>query len=136
MQTAGRTARNVNGVVIMYADKITNSMKKTIDETERRRAIQLEYNKEHGITPQTILKSREQIMSGTSIADMRKKEKQKEEAYFAKVAEPVIRYMTQDQRKELIDQMREEMQIAAKDLEFEKAASLRDEISKLEKMIK
>ncbi|MCZ7602708.1 MAG: excinuclease ABC subunit UvrB [Melioribacteraceae bacterium] len=136
MQTAGRTARNVNGKVIMYADVITNSMKKTIDETERRRKIQLEYNEEHGITPQTILKSREQIMSGTSIADIRKKDKEKEEASFTRVAEPVIRYMTQDQRKELIEQMREEMHNAAKDLEFEKAASLRDEISKLEKMIK
>ncbi len=136
MQTAGRTARNVNGKVIMYADVITKSMKKTIDETERRRKIQLGYNKEHGITPQTILKSREQIMSGTSIADIRKKDKEKEEAHFAKVAEPVIKYMTNDQRKELIEQMREEMHNAAKDLEFEKAASLRDEIEKLEKMIK
>ena len=136
MQTAGRTARNVNGKVIMYADVITQSMKKTIDETERRRAIQLEYNKEHGITPQTILKSREQIMSGTSIADIRKKDKEKEEAHFTKVAEPVIKYMTQDQRKELIEQMRDEMHTAAKDLEFEKAASLRDEIAKLEKMVK
>ncbi len=136
MQTAGRTARNVNGKVIMYADIITQSMKKTIDETTRRRKIQMEYNEAHGITPQTILKSREQIMSGTSIADIRKKDREKEEAYFTKVAESVIRYMTQDQRKELIEQMREEMHIAAKDLEFEKAASLRDEISKLEKMIK
>ena len=136
MQTAGRTARNVNGKVIMYADVITQSMKKTIDETERRRKIQLEYNKKHGITPQTILKSREQIMSGTSIADIRKKDKDKEEAYFTKVAEPVIKYMSQDQRKELIEQMREEMHNAAKDLEFEKAASLRDEIEKLERMIK
>lgn len=136
MQTAGRTARNVGGRVVMYADVITQSMKKTIDETTRRRKIQLEYNKEHGITPQTILKSREQIMSGTSIADIRKRDRDKEEASFTKVAEPVIKYMTQDQRKELIEQMRDEMRIAAKDLEFEKAASLRDEISKLEKMIK
>ncbi|MDZ7767402.1 MAG: helicase-related protein [Melioribacteraceae bacterium] len=136
MQTAGRTARNVGGKVIMYADVITQSMKKTIDETNRRRKIQLQYNKEHGITPQTILKSREQIMSGTSIADIRKKDKLKDEASFTKVAEPVIKYMTQDQRKELIEQMRDEMRIAAKDLEFEKAASLRDEIAKLEKLIK
>ena len=136
MQTAGRTARNANGIVIMYADVITESMRKTIEETERRRKIQMEYNKQHGITPQTIQKTREQIMSGTSIADIRKKDKAKEEAAFTKVAEPVIRYMTNDQKKELIEQMREEMLIAAKDLEFEKAASLRDEITKLEKMIK
>lgn len=135
MQTVGRTARNVNGKVIMYADIITQSMKKTIDETTRRRKVQIEYNDAHGITPQTILKSREQIMSGTSIADIRKKDKEKEGAYFTKVAEPVIRYMTQEQRKELMEQMREEMHIAAKDLEFEKAALLRDEISKLEKLI-
>ena len=136
MQTAGRTARNVNGVVIMYADEITESMRKTIDETNRRRALQREYNKKHNITPQTIFKSREQILSSTSIADIRKKDKIEEETSFKMVAEPVIRYMTNDQKKELIEQMREEMITAAKDLEFEKAASLRDEIEKLEKLVK
>jgi excinuclease ABC subunit B len=135
MQTAGRTARNVHGKVIMYADKITESMKKTIDETDRRRAIQMEYNKEHGISPQTIYKSRDEILSSTSIADVRKKDT-KREPEFAKVADPVVKYMTNDQKKDLIEQMREEMLNAAKDMEFEKAATLRDEIERLENMVK
>ncbi len=135
MQTAGRTARNVNGKVIMYADKITNSMAKTINETNRRRKIQLEYNKKHNITPKTIFKSRDEILSSTSIAELRKKDPEKEAA-FAKVAEPVLKYMTNDQKKDLISQLEEEMLNAAKDLEFERAASLRDEVEKLQKMLK
>ncbi|MFA7228028.1 MAG: helicase-related protein, partial [Melioribacteraceae bacterium] len=136
MQTAGRTARNVNGRVIMYADKITESMRKTIEETTRRRKLQTEYNEANNITPTTIYKSVEEIMNSTSIADVRKKEYEKEDAAFMKVAEPVIRFMTDDQRKELLEQMTEEMLTAAKDLEFERAANLRDEIDKLKKMIK
>ncbi len=135
MQTAGRTARNVNGKVIMYADVITNSMAKTIKETNRRRKLQLEYNEKHNITPKTIFKSREEILNSTSIAELRKKDPE-HEAAFAKVAEPVLRYMTNDQKKDLISQLEEEMLNAAKDLEFEKAASLRDEIDKLKKMLK
>jgi len=136
MQTAGRTARNVNGKVIMYADNITDSMLKVINETNRRRKLQIEYNEEHGIKPETIYKSVEEILSSTSIAELRKKEYEKDEAAFLKVAEPVIKYMTNDQRKELIEQMTEEMLTAAKDLEFERAANLRDEIEKLKKLIK
>lgn len=136
MQTAGRTARNVDGKVIMYADVITDSMKKTIDETTRRRILQKEYNDTHGITPKTIYKSREEILSSTSIADVRKRNEEKEMQTFSKVAEPVIRYMTNDQKKDLIEEMTEEMLQAAKDLEFERAARLRDEIEKLEKLIK
>jgi excinuclease ABC subunit B len=136
MQTAGRTARNVNGRVIMYADKITESMRKTIEETTRRRKLQTEYNEVNNITPTTIFKSVEEIMSSTSIADVRKKDYEKEEAAFMKVAEPVIKYMTNEQRKELLEQMNEEMLAAAKDLEFERAANLRDEIDKLKKFIK
>jgi excinuclease ABC subunit B len=136
MQTAGRTARNSSGKVIMYADRVTESMRKTIEETDRRRKIQTEYNEKHGITPKTIYKSVEEIMSSTSIADVRKKDYEKEEAAFMKVAEPVIKFMSDDQKKELLDQMTEEMLTAAKDLEFERAASMRDEIDKLKKMIK
>jgi len=136
MQTAGRTARNVNGRVIMYADKVTESMRKTIEETNRRRKLQTEYNEANGITPTTIYKSVEEIMNATSIADVRKRDLEKEEAAFMKVAEPVIRYMSNDQRKELLDQMIEEMLAAAKDLEFERAANLRDEIEKMKKLIK
>lgn len=135
MQTAGRTARNSDGKVIMYADKITASMKKTIDETNRRRKLQHEYNKKNGITPQTVFKSKEEIMASTSIADVRKSDETKD-ASFTKVAEPVIKYMSTDQKLELIEQMEEEMIQAAKDLEFERAAHLRDEIEKLKKLIK
>jgi excinuclease ABC subunit B len=110
-------------------------MQKTIDETKRRRILQTKYNKEHGITPQTILKTMEEIMSSTSIADIRKKE-EKESFSFSKVAEPVLKYMDNDQKKDLIEQLTTEMHNAAKDLEFEKAAALRDEIQNLKKMLK
>jgi len=135
MQTAGRTARNVNGKVIMYADIITNSMRKTINETNRRRKLQKEYNEAHGITPETVYKTMEEILSSTSIADVRKRD-EKEDYGFSKVAEPVLKYLDNDQKKDIIDELREQMHKAAKDLEFEKAASLRDEIAKLEKMVK
>ncbi len=134
MQTAGRTARNVNGLVIMYADVITNSMRKTIVETTRRRKLQAEYNKKHNIAPTTIYKTMEEILSSTSIADVRKKE-EKQDYGFAKVAEPVLKYMNNDQKKDLIEQLMEEMQKAAKDLEFERAAFLRDEVNRLKKMV-
>ncbi len=135
MQTAGRTARNVNGRVIMYADVITESMRKTIDETNRRRTLQTEYNKEHGIEPKTIYKSLEEIMSSTSIADVRKKE-DKQDFAFSKVAEPVLKYMSNEQKQDLIDQLTQQMRQAAKDLEFEQAAKLRDEVEHLKKMMK
>lgn len=134
MQTAGRTARNANGKVIMYADKLTESMKKTIGETKRRRKLQQEYNDKNGIVPATIYKSLEEIMASTSIADIRKKE-EKESYGFSKVAEPVLKYMNKEQKEDLIEQLTEEMHKAAKDLEFEKAANLRDEINKLKKMV-
>lgn len=134
MQTAGRTARNVNGKVIMYADKITESMRKTIAETNRRRKLQKEYNDANGIVPATIYKSMEEILSSTSIADIRNKD-EKESYGFSKVAEPILKYMNKEQKEDLVEQLTEEMHKAAKDLEFEKAANLRDEIQKLKKMI-
>ena len=136
IQTAGRTARNVDGRVILYANKITNSMRKMIDETERRRKLQIEYNEENNISPKTIYKSAEEIINSTSIADMRKKDNDKDYSAYTKVAEPVIKYMSEDQKKDLIAQMTEEMYSAAKDLEFERAASLRDEIEKLKRQLK
>ena len=135
MQTAGRTARNVDGKVIMYADKITKSMKKTIDETNRRRKLQTEYNRANGIEPKTIYKSRDEILSSTSIADVRKKGEEREESFFMKAAEPVIKYMSKEQKEDLLEQMTEEMLKAAKDLEFERAAMLRDEIEKMKKIL-
>lgn len=135
MQTAGRTARNVNGLVIMYADVITNSMRKTIDETERRRKIQMEYNREHNISPATIFKSMEEIMNSTSIADVRKKEPERMYG-ISRAAEPMIKYMSSGEKEDLLKQLQEEMTKAAKDLEFERAAALRDEIEKLKGIMK
>jgi excinuclease ABC subunit B len=134
MQTAGRTARNVNGIVIMYADKITDSMRKTINETTRRRILQTKYNEDNGISPQTIYKSVEEIMNSTSLASIRKKE-DKVDYSFSKVAEPILKYMSIDQKKDLIVQMTTEMKQAAKDLDFERAAFLRDEINRLKKQM-
>lgn len=134
MQTAGRTARNVNGKVIMYADIITESMRKTIEETNRRRKLQQEYNEKHGIKPETIFKTVEEILSSTSLAEVRKKE-DKPDYSFSKVAEPVLKYMSNDQKKDLIEQLTDEMYQAAKDLDFERAAFLRDEINRLKKMV-
>ncbi|GIV46327.1 MAG: UvrABC system protein B [Ignavibacterium sp.] len=134
MQTAGRTARNVNGKVIMYADIITESMRKTIEETNRRRKLQQQYNEKHGIKPETIYKTVEEILSSTSLAEVRKKE-DKPDYSFSKVAEPILKYMSKDQKKDLIEQLTEEMYQAAKDLEFERAAYLRDEINRLKKMV-
>ncbi|MFC2085275.1 excinuclease ABC subunit UvrB [Bacteroidota bacterium] len=136
MQIAGRTARNIEGKVVMYAENLTKSMKRTIDETNRRRKLQKEYNSKNNIIPKTIYKSREEILSSTSIADVRKRDEDKEMAVFSKVAEPVIRYMNTEQKKDLIEEMTEEMLQAARELEFEKAAFLRDEIEKLKKLIK
>jgi len=130
MQTAGRTARNVNGKVIMYADKITDSMKKMIDETNRRRKIQNEYNLSNNITPITIYKSVEEILSSTSLAEIKKKD-EKPDYSFSKVAEPILKYMSKEQKEDLIEQLTKEMYQAAKDLDFERAAFLRDEINRL-----
>ncbi|MFC2093178.1 excinuclease ABC subunit UvrB [Bacteroidota bacterium] len=138
LQTAGRTARNANGIVIMYADKVTESMDKVIKETNRRRIIQEEYNKKHGIEPKTIYKTYEEIMSTTIVADSKtnleykKKKKDDKKSSLSIITEPLFKKITGEQRKELIDQLRTEMKIAAKDLEFERAAELRDEISRLE----
>lgn len=140
MQTAGRTARNVNGLVILYADKVTHSMDKVIKETARRRAIQEEYNKVHGINPKTILKTLEEIMSSTVVADSKskseskrsKKNKDGKKTSLSILTEPVHMRMNADERKDLINNLRKQMIEAAKDLEFERAAEIRDEIKRLE----
>lgn len=134
MQIAGRTARNSGGLVIMYADRITNSMQRVMDETRRRRVLQIAYNTEHGINPETIRKSLDEIMSSTGLADVKaKRELRQGEKKVKLVAEPILRFMTKEQKTELVDQLRHEMREAAKDLEFERAAQLRDEITRLEK---
>ncbi len=137
LQTAGRTARNVNGLVIMYADKVTDSMRKVIDETARRRKIQSDYNKEHNIEPKTIYKTYEEIMSSTIVADSKakyepgRKGKTKEKTSLSVITDPLFKKINNEQRKELIEQLRKEMINSAKDLEFERAAELRDEIKRL-----
>ncbi|MBL7128855.1 MAG: excinuclease ABC subunit UvrB [Ignavibacteria bacterium] len=138
LQTAGRTARNANGMVIMYADKVTESMSKVIKETNRRRTIQEEYNKKRGIEPKTIYKTYEEIMSTTIVADSKAKvdykktKKDSKKPTLHNIMEPLFKKITDEQRKELIEQLRTEMKSAAKDLEFERAVELRDEISRLE----
>lgn len=136
LQVAGRTARNIDGLVIFYADKITNSMKLVIDETNRRRKLQIDYNTDHNINPKTIYKSLEEILNSTSVADIQgnrlKKIADAEERKLHKAAEPLAKYLTPSQLDELIEQMFTEMKKAARDLDFERAAELRDEIKRLE----
>lgn len=139
VQTIGRAARNVNGEVIMYADKVTGSMQVAMDETNRRRAIQQEYNQKHGIEPKTILKSKERIMEQTSVADSKKSTKRKyylenEEPNVA--ADPVVAYMSKDELAKLINTTRKSMEKSAKDLDFMEAARLRDELLALEELKK
>jgi excinuclease ABC subunit B len=133
IQTAGRTARNANGKVILYADTITGSMRRMIDETERRRKKQLEYNKKNNINPKTIYKTVEEILSATSIADVKMKRDERALQVRPKViSENIARYLSSDQKKDLIEELKEQMRQSVKDLEFERAAELRDEIVRLE----
>lgn len=136
IQIAGRTARNVNGKVILYADKITKSMQKMIDETNRRRKIQIEYNEKHGIEPQTVYKTIEDILATTVVADVKPKYEIKERTKISIVSDIGLSFMNPELVKELIEQLRSEMIRAAKDLEFERAAEIRDEIQRLTNLIK
>jgi excinuclease ABC subunit B len=124
IQTTGRAARNVRGKAIMYADKITASMQRAIEETSRRRDIQREYNQEHGITPTTIIKSIEQQMLTTRVADAR----ESVAARMAKVAEPKAKYADEVNLEEWAKILEQQMRDAAKNLDFERAALLRDEL--------
>ncbi len=134
IQTAGRTARNVNGKVILYADRQTGSMQRMIDETTRRRKKQVEYNVANNITPVTIYKSVEEVLAATSIADVAaQRTARREGAKPTTVSDSVVKYLSDDQRKDLLVELKEEMRRAAKDLEFERAAELRDEIERWEK---
>jgi len=136
-QTAGRAARNVNGTVIFYADKITNSMQRTIEETNRRRSKQMAYNIENNITPTTMSKTKEEIMQKSSILDMRSKPKpyiESEEPNIA--ADPLVAYMNKSQLEKLIQQTEQKMKAAAKDLDFIQAAAHRDEMNFLKKKLK
>ncbi|MER3522924.1 MAG: excinuclease ABC subunit B [Ignavibacteria bacterium] len=136
IQTAGRTARNINGRVILYADTVTGSMQRMLEETRRRREKQLQYNKEHGITAKTVYKTVNEVLAATAVADVKaERDARRERQKLPVVAESVVRYLTTEQRKDLIEELRAEMLKASKDLEFERAAQLRDEIAKLESAV-
>ncbi|MGD9193326.1 MAG: helicase-related protein, partial [Desulfobacterales bacterium] len=126
IQTCGRAARNVHGRVILYADALTGSMKKAIDETNRRRKIQQAYNQAHGITPETIQKEVTHIFDFGFEPD---------ESTWKKVAETVNEYQSLDDIDAAIKKFEKEMNDAARDLEFERAAELRDQIRELQKLI-
>ncbi len=138
-QIAGRAARNVNGKVIMYADNITGSMQRVIDETNRRRTKQQDYNETHHITPKTVTKTAEEIIKQSSILEI--KEEAQPQPYvendsLSLAADPVVQYMSKPQLEQSIKQTRKQMEKAAKELDFIEAARLRDEMYALEKMLK
>lgn len=136
VQTIGRAARNERGLVIMYADSVTKSMKVAIDETNRRREIQIKYNEEHGITPKTVVKSRDAILEQTKVADSKKSSSKYyiEDEKPSIAADPVVSYMEEKDLEKLISKTQKAMEKAAKDLDFVEAARLRDELFDLQKL--
>jgi excinuclease ABC subunit B len=137
VQTIGRAARNVNGRVIMYADSITDSMRQAIDETDRRRKIQEDYNTAHGITPKTIIRSKQEIFKQTKVADSKKAFKRYyiEDEEKSLAADPVVAYMAKEDLVKMAEQTKKAMEKAAKELEFVEAARLRDEYLAMQKLI-
>ncbi len=138
IQTIGRAARNENGHVVMYADAITPSMQQAIDETNRRRAIQMAYNQTHGLVPKTVGKSKDAILGQTRVADSKKDAKVygEQEEIVSIAADPVVQYMGKDELNKLAERTRKAMEKAAKDMEFMEAARLRDEWMALKELMK
>jgi excinuclease ABC subunit B len=140
-QTAGRAARNVDGVVIFYADKMTESMQKTIDETDRRREKQIAHNLKYGIEPKTINKSKEQVFAQTSVLDIKGYDPRDPYALapdgelVTMVAEEQASYKTIPQLEKAISKTKKDMEKAARDLDFMEAARLRDEMFGLQKQL-
>jgi len=134
VQTVGRAARNVNGRVIMYADRITESMRLTIDETNRRREKQMAYNMEHNITPQTIVKGTEQVLRQTKVSDSKSPRPYIEPDEFTIAADPVIGKLNEEDLGKIIEQTRKAMEKAAKEMDFMEAARLRDQMYALQKL--
>ncbi|MDA7744465.1 excinuclease ABC subunit UvrB [bacterium] len=132
-QTIGRAARNVNGVAIMYADRITDSMRKTMDETTRRRAKQMAYNEKHGITPTAINKAIDNSLK--YVKGDRYKTKDEEEMALGVAADPIVQYMTAEQLEKAASRTKRQMEKAAKELDFMLAAQLRDEYFALKEKI-
>ena len=138
VQTVGRAARNVNGKVIMYADKITESMRRTIEETERRRLVQMKYNEEHGITPQTSIRSTESVFDHKDKSALERVTNpyQRRENEMSIAADPVMQYMSKEGVKKAIENTKMQMLKAAKEMDFMEAARLRDEMNQLEDKLK
>lgn len=136
VQTVGRAARNVNGMVIMYADKVTDSMQRTIDETKRRRVLQMKYNEENGITPTPLNKSKEKILESTKVADGDGPTDYTIASKTQLVADPVVAYMSSEQLEKAIKHTKTQMEKAAKSLDFVEAARLRDELFALQEKLK
>jgi excinuclease ABC subunit B len=135
-QTAGRAARNLNAKVIMYADKITDSMRRTIEETERRREKQMAYNKAHNITPRAIVKSTDSALDALSGNKPQEKGAYIENESTSLAADPVVQYMSKEQLEKAIKKTKQQMEKVVKELDFIEAARLRDEMFELQKLLK
>lgn len=142
-QTAGRAARNANGLVIMYAERITNSMARTIDETNRRRSLQIAHNAQHGITPTTVFKSHDEILKQSSVLDFSPTNKNKNKSMpymensgeMSLASDPIMQYMSKEQLEKSLKETEKRMKAAAKDLDFITAAQLRDEMISTKNLI-
>lgn len=142
-QTAGRAARNANGLVIMYAERITNSMARTIDETNRRRSLQIAHNAKHGITPTTVFKSHDEILKQSSVLDFSPTNKNKNKSMpymensgeMSLASDPIMQYMSKEQLEKSLKETEKRMKAAAKDLDFITAAQLRDEMISTKNLI-